>query len=125
MEVDLEGDPLSMQSLTGSLTALKSPARAKRPLEFANSITEYSNIQNSNLPFTAPKRHEHCLGKHIVHPPSATTSTDPVGDFQRFFQVKPEEAVVEMGGVILELVATGSYETALLCLKSLRGAFRA
>ena len=43
LEVDLEGDPLSMQSLTGSVTALKSlacAARTKRPLEFANSITD-------------------------------------------------------------------------------------
>jgi hypothetical protein len=55
-----------------------------------------------------------------VHPPSAKTSADPVGDFQRFFQVKLEEAVVEMGKVIMELVATGSYEKALLCLKSLK-----
>ena len=35
--------------------------------------------------------------------------------------MKPEEAVVEMGKVIMELVATGSYEKALLCLKSLKG----
>ena len=48
----------------------------------------------------------------------------PVGDFRRFFQAFPEEAVVEMSGEILELVATKSYEPALLRLKSLEGMCR-
>ena len=52
---------------------------------------------------------------------AAKTSADPVGDFRRFFQVFPEEAVVEMSREILELVTTTSYELALLRLKSLKG----
>ena len=44
--------------------------------------------------------------------------------FRRFFQAFPEEAVVEMSGEILELVATKSYEPALLRLKSLEGMCR-
>ena len=55
---------------------------------------------------------------------AAKTSADPVGDFRRFFQVFPEEAVVEMSREILELVATRSYEPVLLRLKSLKGMCR-